>query len=591
MSFKIFVALAAAATIPLGAGAVFARTQLRKQHEAAFASRLEGITRNVEAEYQRITKTDRRLLARLCAKDLLVDRTLLDLAADRFDAQAAAELSALLPDLRESLDLDVLDVLDANGRILGSGHFPGRRGGASERRLAQVAKRAPAYPFVRTWRVRGEAGGRDVLALTSTCVATRDDATVVVAGGRIVSESFVARFQVPGIVTVALAGPDGALPSQLRDRFARQPSRAVPLLDVDGQRVATLVALVPDDTLRDALAELDRSLLAALAAGLVGAWLLAFIVGRRLSNPLAELEQTALRVAAGDLDATVHATAGGEVGRVVAAFNRMTSELKGTREKLLRAERIAAWRDIARRIAHEIKNPLFPIQTSIETMRKTYKTRHPDFDEIFEESTTTILEEVERMKRIVSEFSSFARMPKPKPDALDVVEVADHVVSLHASDPDVAIRLEGDERVVVRADRAQLTQVLVNLVQNASDAARDKHPSGGAEVVVGVTATPSPNATRANAPPAAVIRVSDNGAGIADENRHRVFEPYFTSKTKGTGLGLAIVHRIVGDHGGNIEVRRSAAGGAEMVVTLPPEGPPAEADASVTDGVSPIARR
>lgn len=586
MSFKIFLALAAAATIPLGAGAFLAREQLRRQQESAFAARLEGITRNVETEYQRITRTDRRLLARLCAKDLLVDRTLLDLASGRFDAQAAADLSALLPDLRESLDLDVLDVLDTGGRILGSGHFPGRRGGAAERRLAAVAARAPSFPFVRTWRVRGEAGGRDVLALTATCVASRDGSSVVVAGGRIVSDAFVQRFQVPGVATVVLAGPDGALPESVRARLRAQASRAIPLLDADGQRVATLVAAVSDDSLRAALDELDRTLLTALAAGLLGAWLLAFVVGRRLSRPLAELEQTASRVAGGDFDATVNARAGGEVGRVIASFNRMTTDLKATRERLLRAERIAAWRDIARRIAHEIKNPLFPIQTSIETMRKTYRTHHPDFDEIFEESTTTILEEVERMKRIVTEFSAFARMPKPKAEPLDVVEVAEHVVSLHAGDPEVEIRLQGEPRVIVRADRGQLTQVLVNLVQNACDAAREQHPGGGGQVVVVVSATPG----RGTAPDAEV-RVRDNGRGIPPEERHRVFEPYFTSKAKGTGLGLAIVHRIVSDHGGGVEVASAPGGGAELVVKLPPDGPPPEADASMTDGTSPLARR
>src|SRR5690606_34863717 len=199
-------------------------------------------------------------------------------------------------------------------------------------------------------------------------------------------------------------------------------------------------------------------------------------------RPLKELESAATRVGSGELSTMITVRSRGDVGKVLHAFNGMTAKLQNAQARLIRAERIAAWRDIARRIAHEIKNPLMPIQTSIETMRKARARQHPDFDEIFEESTLTILEEVERLKRIVTEFSRFARLPRPRPSELAMDELVQHVVGLHAGG-DVLVTMEvEDELPLVRADREQLTQVLVNLVQNASDAARARWGSSGGRV-------------------------------------------------------------------------------------------------------------
>jgi nitrogen fixation/metabolism regulation signal transduction histidine kinase len=212
-------------------------------------------------------------------------------------------------------------------------------------------------------------------------------------------------------------------------------------------------------------------------------------------------------------------------------------------------------------------------------MRKTYKKQHPDFPEIFEESTLTILEEVERLRRIVTEFSQFARMPRPRSDALDIQEIVSHVVSLHRDDG-VSLEIQG-EIGEIKGDRDQLTQVLENLVKNAIEASRGHEEGGdaGVKVIVepwgeGVT-----------------IRVQDRGPGIPEEERLRIFEPYYTTKAGGSGLGLAIVHRIVGDHGGSVEIADAPTGGAELIVQLPAEGPPPEASASMTGTAMPLIRK
>ncbi len=292
-----------------------------------------------------------------------------------------------------------------------------------------------------------------------------------------------------------------------------------------------------------------------------------------------QLEAAVARIGRGDLDVTLDGH-----GATVSAFNRMTRELRDARTRLARAERIAAWRDIARRIAHEIKNPLTPIKMAMETARKTHARKHPDFDEIFDESTRTVLEEVNRLEHIVTEFSRFARLPRPNPESLNVREVVEKVVAMHDLDPAHATLPEAAKGVrvelalgqskfpEVRADKEQLTQVLVNLVQNACDAAREKHGETGGRVVVALDAIENAGVR---------VTISDNGPGIPKEERGRVLEPYYTTKAHGTGLGMAIVDRIVSDHGGSLGIEDAALGGAAIVVTLRREGPPEEAEATV----------
>ncbi|MDQ3031652.1 MAG: ATP-binding protein, partial [Myxococcota bacterium] len=293
-----------------------------------------------------------------------------------------------------------------------------------------------------------------------------------------------------------------------------------------------------------------------------------------------ELEVAAARIGRGDLEFSLEPARSGASG-TFSAFNRMARDLQSAQSRAKRAERVAAWRDIARRIAHEIKNPLTPIRMSMETMRRTKQRQHPDFDEIFEESTRTVLEEVDRLERIVSEFSQFARLPRPQPAALDVREVITQVVQLHSPGGDATITDTSPRLPIkmslasalprVRADRDQLTQVLVNLVQNAIDAAESKRGDQGH---VEVAAEPTMGGVR--------ITVSDDGPGIPEEERARILEPYYTTKARGTGLGLAIVDRIVSEHGGALEIGESRRGGAAISVSLTIEGPAEEADASQT---------
>ncbi|MFW6023244.1 MAG: sensor histidine kinase, partial [Myxococcota bacterium] len=458
----------------------------------------------------------------------------------------------------------------AAGTLLAAAPAPLRRG---ERDPALVkGALGTEAPFA--MRIVTPDAGR-THALVSRCVTRGEHATLTVLGARKLDASYVRSLL--GDVTPVELRPLGqaAAPGDT--------GRAIhTFVDAEGRPAMRVVADLGRDPLAADIARLDQGLLFTGAAAAVLALLVGGLLGLATTRPLHELERAAQRVGSGDLESTIGGEHSGEIGDALAAFDQMTRELKRTRAKLLRAERIAAWRDIARRIAHEIKNPLSPIQVSIETMRKTYAKGHPDFDEIFEESTSAVLEEVERLKRIVSEFSQFARLPRPKAEPVDLRDVAEHVVGLQKDGP-VRVRLSAEPTPMVLGDREQLTQVLSNLVLNGMDAARARPENG--DGVVRVTVGPSPDGRGAR------VIVDDSGPGVAEGERDRIFEPYYTTKEGGTGLGLAIVHRIVLDHGGEIDVQASPEGGARFVVSLRPEGPPPEAEASFADSAIPLTAR
>jgi nitrogen fixation/metabolism regulation signal transduction histidine kinase len=246
--------------------------------------------------------------------------------------------------------------------------------------------------------------------------------------------------------------------------------------------------------------------------------------------------------------------AAGEVGELVRDFDGMTEELALGRTRLAAAERVAAWREVARALAHELKNPLTPIAMSVELLRDARS--RPDFPEILDESTRAIGEEVRRLRRIVDEFSRFARLPAPAPRPERPEELVQALLALFpAATPGVTISREVAPGLpAVRADRDQVLQVLHNLVKNALEAM----PGGGALRL---------SARRDGA--AVAFAVADSGPGVPPGDRARIFQPYVTTKAGGTGLGLAIAERIAQEHGGRLELASPPGGGATFTLWLP----------------------
>jgi two-component system nitrogen regulation sensor histidine kinase NtrY len=229
--------------------------------------------------------------------------------------------------------------------------------------------------------------------------------------------------------------------------------------------------------------------------------------------------------------------------------------------ELLKAQRMAAWREVARRIAHEIKNPLTPIQLSAQRLRRRYQGRFGSDDPVFDECTRMIIKQVEELKTLVNEFSSFARMPASNPTPNDLNEVvAEALVLFQEGHRNISFRFTPD-RLLPRfnLDHEQIKRVVINLLDNAVAAVE---PSGAVELTTSFN----------SALQLATLTVSDNGCGIAEEDKPRLFEPYFSTKKSGTGLGLAIVSTIVSDHNGYIRIRDNEPRGTRFIVELPLAG-------------------
>jgi len=226
--------------------------------------------------------------------------------------------------------------------------------------------------------------------------------------------------------------------------------------------------------------------------------------------------------------------------------------------ELIRVQKLAAWRDVAQGIAHEIKNPLTPIQLSAQRLQRKYREQARDFDEVFDECTMTIITQVEGLKGLLDEFSTFARMPESNPSLTDLHQLVEEVLHLYrGAHRDIELTSSCDPAVTkVNVDGEQMKRALINLVENAIEA---MHGTGHVHIVTSL------DGRRQHV----CLEVHDTGAGIPPQLRDKLFLPYFTTKRGGSGLGLAIVNRIVADHNGRIAVRDNTPRGSIFAIELP----------------------
>jgi two-component system, NtrC family, nitrogen regulation sensor histidine kinase NtrY len=303
------------------------------------------------------------------------------------------------------------------------------------------------------------------------------------------------------------------------------------------------------------------SLLIAAVGVIIGV-IVSAVMTARVSRPIRELAEAATEVGLGNWNVRVESgsRSNDEIGRLASAFNQMTSELITQRERLVQSERVAAWRELARRLAHELKNPLFPLQITVENLMRARENTPEQFDEVFRESAATLLAEITNLKTIIGRFSDFSKMPAPQLQRVDLNEMVRAVAQLFQGQlKRDGARIEADLQLdahlpPVSGDPTLLRRVMENLVLNAIDAM----PKGGRLTL----------RTRTEGK-AAVFEIGDTGKGLTREECDRLFTPYYTTKQHGTGLGLAIVQSVVSDHHGRVSVSSKQGQGTTFTVELP----------------------
>ena len=542
-------------------------TALVGQFRREFDHEGEEITRGVDA---------------IAASDSLT-RAVLELSsgADQaFYVNQAADYAA-------TQHLDFLDLLGPDGTIISSAHWPARFGYKQRWFLDQSAP-LPQRPFLK----HVETADGSVLAMLCVRPIHVHGGNYYLVGGRKLDGVLQSLSTPAGLRVTLYSSPEGRPGEVLgpsKDSF--DPARLMPLvqkvLDQRGDTYATIewgagqpeqeivhaiglrgfseripAVLLVGNSLDQEIA-LERhirsiSLVIASIAVVLGI-IVSAIIAARVTRPVQRLAIAAEEIGYGNWDVHVEPSTSDEIGKLAAAFNQMTQELMSQRERLVQSERVAAWRELARRLAHELKNPLFPLQITVENLLRARQNSPQQFDEVFSESTATLLAEIANLKTIIGRFSDFSKMPAPQFQAVELNELVRSIVQLFqgqlASQP---MRIQAEIQLgdvpPISADPVLLRRVIENLVLNAIDAM----PQGGKLIF-----------RTAVSDKRAVFELSDTGAGLTPEECERLFTPYYTTKQHGTGLGLAIAQSVVSDHHGTITVSSRKNEGTTFHIELP----------------------
>ena len=390
----------------------------------------------------------------------------------------------------------------------------------------------------------------------------------------------------PGLRAIALVRPDGTVAAEAsrplpgpawRDYHFEQP--------LGGVGATLRLTFTVSATVNEDMAELQKSIEAArtfqqirtalpdsyrtaflvllgvagLAAAGFGMWASSFLTRR-----ITALVTTARKVSDGQLSARVELRGRDELAELGSAFNTMLDDLDQTRAQLAYLQRMGVWQDVARRLAHEIKNPLTPIQLAVQQCVSSYKGGDPRFQQLLVETGEIVGEEIAGLRRLVDTFRTLGALPKVEKAPIALADVIEEL----KLDPTVAERVTLQPPAVpvtVRADKLLLKRVLANLIENGIHAGEEAGMPG--DVVIGWAADPARDLV--------TITIDDHGKGVSDASRDKIFEPYVTSKATGTGLGLAIARKIAIEHGGDLVLAadRAPTGGARFVVSLPLRGP------------------
>ena len=548
---------------------------LVSQFKKEFAQRGEMVVQQVE----NITNAD------------VTVRMVLDLSRPNADA------SLYLHDANgaaQTHNLDFVEFVNTDGALISSAQYP-----------ARVGYKHDWVTSNKNWDGTGAFLKREelpdgvALSLAAVRTATVGEKVVYIIGGRRLDQNFLASLVLPTGMRallyrnldptfVATSLTDASGPVAQADQFQplieefqkqSQPEMIVKTIQwtndpasaetfhampLSGRHNELLGVLLLGSPQRE-LVLLRRQILrtaaivafAAICIGLLLGWW----VSKRITQPVEELANGARDVASGRWDTQIDVQGTDEVGQLADAFNHMTQTLASQKEKLVQTERVAAWRELARRLAHELRNPLFPLQITVENLQRARQLGPAQFQEVFNEATATLKAELSNLNSIVGRFSDFSKMPAPHFTRVNVNETLRNAVRLFEPQFTAvgkpAITTEyflNDALPEIDADPELLHRAFQNLVLNAMDAMS----AGG---TLTLRTTDGKETVR--------IEVADTGKGLTPEECSRLFTPYYTTKQLGTGLGLAIVQSVVADHHGTISVSSEEGRGATFRIDLP----------------------
>jgi len=475
------------------------------------------------------------------------------------------ELADYIAERQFLLGLDFLSLADTSGVIVSASATPGKESADSTARVDPHGDPAAE-------RIEALASGRRLGMVAGAPIRYRSDFAGIVRGGLVLDEGLLTRLGGPGGIELALRdNQDHVLASTLAGAADDLPARtertevggrsylvrSAPLETADPLGIQ-LVGLASTDSADRILASIRITSAFLAILGLVIAILLAIAWSSQVSGPVERIAAFSDRLARGEWDEPLSVPSVRELDTLVAALERMRGDLRAYRERIVVSERQAAWGQMARKVAHEIKNPLTPIAISVADLRRSYEANRPDFPEILDQAARAVAAEVESLRRILQEFSDFARFPAPvftpesaaallvEIESLYAREIAEGRLHVTRPKPDL----------ILLWDRAQMRQALINLVQNGLEATG---PSGRVEV----------EARRSG--DVLEIAVRTPGPGLSAEQRANLFVPGFTTKPHGSGLGLTIVERIVHEHGGTILVDSEPGAGTAFRIQIPVE--------------------
>jgi signal transduction histidine kinase len=580
---RLFALVALVVAISVTLATITISAAARRSFEEVDRQRTRALVAQFRREFAVQAEDVARRIDRLAASDA-VQRVAVDIGRRGDAAPFAAEAAPLAA----AQGLEFVDLVAADGTIISSAEWPARFG--------------YRQPWVSSLRARSDAFLQAIdlpretaLGLVAVRQVSSGSRPVYIGGGRRLDQQFLRTLTLPDgmrallyrnvapevssqqLVDVSGQAPPAVRFEPLIARVRQTAQETTETLDaadggesvtgipLAGPRGDVLGVLLLASSGRELAALLSRIRWSGIGFGALGVVVgaaLSYAAATQVTRPVEQVADAAAQIAAGDWEVRLgDVQAAPEITALAGAFDTMAVQLVDQRERLVQAERVAAWRELARRLAHELKNPLFPLRITLDNLRRARALPADEFEEVLDESLTTLESGFKNLNVVVGRFGDFARMPPPVFEDVSPNAIVEQTIRLvraqiEAADrPPIRIALDLDPACgTLRADSEQLGRVMQNLVLNAVDAM----PTGG---VLTIRTVPAGGGIR--------IDVGDTGEGLTAEERVRLFTPYYTTKQHGTGLGLAIVQSVIADHAGRVWVDSVPGRGSTFHIELP----------------------